>query len=261
MKKVLIKLGGTLLDDAESLGAIARQLAGVAREHQLVVVHGGGKQVTRYLQERGVESRFVGGLRVSDAPVIDAVVKVIAGSVNKQLAGALIAAGRAAIGISGVDGPLTVAEQLSPELGFVGKPVKSNGALLEGLIREGFTPVVACIAGDHSGQVYNVNADAMAVSCATGWGARQLLFLTDVPGVKDEKGALIPSLTPEVLRGLIESGIAHGGMQAKLESALVALAGGLREVTIALGREHDVCARVLRGDAVGTRIVHEGQAA
>lgn len=261
--KVLIKLGGTLLDDAESRHSIARQLASVAREHDLVVVHGGGKQVTRFLEERGVQSQFVGGLRVSDAAVIDAVTQVIAGSVNKQLVGAVVAAGRPAVGLSGLDGPLTVAEQMKPELGFVGRPVRSEGRVLDVLLAGGFTPVVACIAGDFAGQIYNVNADAMAVSCATGWGADQLLFLTDVPGVKGGNGTLLRRLTPHAIGELIESGVAHSGMQAKLESAMAALAGGLREVTIALGKEPDVCARLLRGEELGTRIsgaVVEGKA-
>lgn len=252
--KILVKLGGTLLDEAASRSAIAGQLAAVAREHRLVVVHGGGKQVTRFLEERGIQSRFVGGLRVSDEAVIDAVTKVIAGSVNKQLVGALVAAGRPAVGLSGLDGPLTIAEQLNPDLGWVGRPVRSDGRALEALLAGGFTPAVACIAGDLAGNLYNVNADNMAVSCASGWGAEKLIFLTDVPGVKGEDGVLIPHLTPEAIRGLIDSGVAHGGMQAKLESAVAALNGGLQEVTIALGKEVDVCTRLLSGEQLGTRI-------
>jgi acetylglutamate kinase len=252
--KVLIKLGGTLLDVPETRHSIATQLACVARKHELAVVHGGGKQVTRFLEERGIQSRFVGGLRVSDAPVIDAVTKVIAGTVNKQLVGALIAAQRPAVGLSGLDGPLTIAQQLNPELGWVGNPVQSDGRLLDVLIAAGYTPVVACVAGDREGNLYNVNADAMAVSCAIGWKADQLLFLTDVPGVKGADGALITHLTPERIRELVRSGVAHGGMQAKLESAAAALAGGLSQVTIALGKESEVCMRLLAGEAIGTRI-------
>lgn len=257
--KVLIKLGGTLLSDQGSLHSIAAQLAQVARRHELVVVHGGGKQVTRFLEERGVQSRFVGGLRISDAAVIDAVTKVIAGSVNKQLVGALVATGLPSVGLSGLDGPLTVAEQMNPELGWVGKPVRSDGRLLNVLIGAGFTPVIACVAGDEAGKLYNVNADAMAVSCAIAWGADELLFLTDVPGVKGSEGGLIRRVTPDTIAELIRSGVAHGGMQAKLESALTALAGGLREVTIALGKEPDVCARWLDGEALGTRIALRAQ--
>ncbi len=252
--KVLIKLGGTLLDDALKRRHLAHQLAQVAKTAELVVVHGGGKQVTRFLEERGVESRFVGGLRVSDETVIDAVTKVVAGSVNKQLVGALCAAGRPAVGLSGVDGLLTTAEPVHPDLLFVGKPVNTDGRLFNILIAAGYLPVVACIAADALGQIYNVNADQMAVSCATGWGADKLLFLTDVSGVKDRSGAILPELTPPKVRDLIQSGIAHGGMQAKLEAALWALEGGLHEVVVANGQEPEICARLLAGQLAGTRL-------
>jgi acetylglutamate kinase len=252
--KVLIKLGGTLLDDPAKRQDLARQLARVAKTAELVVVHGGGKQVTRFLEERGVQSRFVGGLRVSDETVIDAVVKVIAGSVNKQLVAALCAAGKPAVGLSGVDGLLTVAQPVNPELLFVGKPQHTDAKLFTLLITAGYLPVVACIAADALGNIYNVNADQMAVSCATGWGADKLLFLTDVAGVKDLSGAILPQLTPTQARGLIQCGVAHGGMQAKLESAVWALEGGLPEVVVAPGQEPDICGRLLSGQLVGTRL-------
>lgn len=252
--KILIKLGGTLLDEADSRQAIAQQLAEVSRQHQTVVVHGGGKQVTRYLQERGVESRFVGGLRVSDAAVIEAVTSVIAGTVNKQLVASLISAGVSAVGLSGVDGPLTSAEQLRPELGFVGRPVSTSAHLLNLLISGQYLPVVACIAGDRQGSIFNVNADQMAVSCAAGWGADRLMFLTDVPGVKDRSGNVLPGLAVAAIRELIASGVAHGGMQAKLEAAQTALQAGVAEVTIAPGQESNVCARLLANEPLGTRL-------
>ena len=146
--RLLIKLGGTLLDAAESRGRLAREIADVARREQVVVVHGGGKQMTRFLAERGVESRFVNGLRVTTDEVIDAVVKVFAGSVNAQLVSSFRAAGARPVGLSGLSGGLVDAVQLDPELGHVGKPVASDGRLLELLVKEGYLPVVACVAGD-----------------------------------------------------------------------------------------------------------------
>ena len=259
--KLLIKLGGTLLDDAASRTDLAKQLAQIARSHEMVVVHGGGKQVTRYLEERGVTSRFVGGLRVSDEAVIDAVTKVIAGGVNKSLVSALIGAGASAVGISGVDGPLTTAVRLDPELGYVGKPDRSDGKLLKLFIEGGYTPVVACIAGDRQGNIYNVNADQMAVSCATGWHADKLLFLTDVRGVLDANRQLIAQLTTSGAKSLIETGVATGGMQAKLEAANSAVNGGIAEVIIAAGLESNVCERLLSGEQVGTRLRAEASAA
>ena len=197
----------------------------------------------------------MGGLRVSDEVVIDAVTNVIAGSVNKQLVSALIAAGCTAVGLSGVDGSLTDAHQYNPDLGFVGKPQTTDPRLLNVLSQAGFLPVVACIAGDKQGRVYNVNADQMAVSCAVGWRAERLLFLTDVPGVKGPDGEVMQQLTVHQVDELVASKVAHGGMQAKLEAAVAALASGLQQVIIAPGHQSDICRRLLAGEPVGTRLV------
>jgi acetylglutamate kinase len=255
--KVLIKLGGALLDDAAKRTSMARQLADVAKKVELVVVHGGGKQVTQFLAERGIESRFVNGLRVSDAAVIDAVSKVIAGSVNKQLVAAIATAGQPAVGLSGVDGALTTAAPLQAELQFVGRPQRTDATLFRLLLGAGYLPVVACIAGDASGNIYNVNADQMAVSCALGWEADKLFFLTDVAGVKDEGGRVLPALTASAARRLVATGVANGGMQAKLEAALSSLDGGLTEVIVAPGQHAGVCHRLLDGENVGTRLALE----
>jgi acetylglutamate kinase len=255
--KLVIKLGGTLLETAAGRAAIAQQLAVVSRDHELVVVHGGGKQVTQALEERGTASMFVNGLRVSDEAVIDAVTRVIAGEVNKRLVSAMLGAGVAALGLSGVDGRLTTVVQLNSELGFVGKPVKTDGALLALLRKAGYVPVVACIAANAKGTIYNVNADEMAASCAIGWHADRLVFLTDVPGVKKDGGEVLSKLARNEARGLIESGVAYGGMRAKLEAAIGALDQGLEEVIIAPGHEKEVCLRILVGEALGTRLSRE----
>jgi acetylglutamate kinase len=223
----------------------------------VVVVHGGGKQVTRFLEERGIQSRFVNGLRVSDAAVIDAVTNVIAGGLNKRLVSALSRAGVPALGLSGVDGRLTSAVQLDAELGFVGKPVRTDGGLLALFESAGYVPVVACIAGDGQGNIYNVNADEMAVSCAVAWQADRLVFLTDVPGVRDLRGQVISNLWHHEIRELLESGVADGGMQAKLQAVLAALEQGIAEVTIAPGSEPEICVRLLAGEALGTRLRRE----
>jgi acetylglutamate kinase len=131
---------------------------------------------------------------------------------------------------------------------------KSNPALLELLTANGYLPVVACVAGDRQGQVYNVNADQMAVACAAAFGARQLIFLTDVEGVLDATGRVRPVLTAAESRRLIADGVATGGMQAKLNAALAALAGGVEQVRIAPGAAEGVLERVLAGDGIGTRV-------
>jgi acetylglutamate kinase len=253
--KLLIKLGGTLLDAEDSRCRLAQEISDVAGREAVVVVHGGGKQMTRFLAERGVESRFVNGLRVTTPEVIDAVVKVFAGSVNAQLVTAFRAAGALPVGLSGLDAGLVDAEQLDPALGQVGRPVRCDPRLLELLTREHFLPVVACVAGDARGAIYNVNADQMAVACAAGFGAGKLIFLTDVEGVRDAAGQTQTTLTPAEAAGLIREGVATGGMQAKLEAALLALERGVREVLIAPGARPGIVTSLLAGEPIGTRLV------
>ncbi len=251
--KILIKLGGTLLDADASRSSLCRQIA--AATGRLVVVHGGGKQMTRFLAERGVESKFVNGLRVTDANVIDAVLKVFAGSVNHQLVSSLVAAGADAVGLSGIDACLTESDQLDPELGAVGRVIRSNPRILNVLTENGFLPVVACVSGDKKGNVYNVNADQMAVACATAFGAAKLLFLTDVDGVRGAEGTVLSTLTLAESQQLIDSGIASGGMQAKLNSASAAIQQGVCEVIIAPGALENVVPRLLAGEQIGTRFI------
>ena len=254
--KLLVKLGGTLLDAPDSRDRLARQIAGArSAGHEIAVVHGGGKQMTRYLTERGIQSTFVGGLRVTTPETVDAVLKIFAGSVNHELVAAINRAGALAVGISGIDSFLVEAEQMDPVLGAVGRVTKSNPALLHLLTAHGYVPVVACVAGDRQGQVYNVNADQMAVACATAFGARQLIFLTDVEGVLDGAKKVRPLLTPAASLQLIADGVATGGMQAKLNAALSALAAGVAQVRIAPGAADNVLGRILAGEDLGTRMV------
>ena len=256
-RKLLIKLGGTLLDAPDSRQRLAREIARAAAEpnNRIVVVHGGGKQMTRFLAERGVESRFVNGLRVTTPEIIDAVLKVFAGSVNAELVTAFRAAGARPVGLSGLDAGLVDAELLNPELGQVGKPVRSDARLLELLTAESYLPVVACVAGDALGNVYNVNADQMAVACAASFAAESLVFLTDVEGVRDKDGSIRPILTCDHARILIREGVATGGMQAKLEAAMDALQKGVQQVLIAPGALAGVVGKLLAGESVGTRLV------
>lgn len=261
--KLLVKLGGTLLDAPETRERLAAEVA-QARQGgaEIVVVHGGGKQMTRYLAERGIESRFVNGLRVTLPEIVDAVLKVFAGTVNHELVASLNRAGAPAAGLSGIDAFLVEAEQMDPALGAVGRVTKSNPALLHLLAGNGYVPVVACVAGDRQGAIYNVNADQMAVACAAAFGADQLIFLTDVDGVLDAAKQVRPLLTARESEQLIASGVATGGMQAKLNAALAALRGGVAQVRIAPGAADRVLSRLLGGEAIGTRMVlEEGQAA
>ena len=252
--KLVIKLGGTLLDSAESRSRIAKELSAVHAAHTLVVVHGGGKQMTRYLEERGIRSQFVNGLRVTTEETLDALIKVLAGSVNQHLVAALIEAGASAVGLSGVDGNLVIAEQMDPALGAVGKVTHSRAELLNILTQFKFLPVVACLAGDGRGGFFNVNGDQMAVACATAFGADRLVFLTDVDGVLNGEGKTIAELDPPGVDRLIQSGVAKGGMQAKLNAAVSAVNGGVREVCIVSGKRPGGVADLLAGTIHGTRL-------
>ncbi len=183
------------------------------------MVHGGGKQLSRFLSERNVENRFVKGMRVTTDEVLDGVLKVLGGTVNHELVAAFVAARARAVGLSGLDAATTIAEPMDARLGAVGRPIGGSGALLNLLTTNGYIPVVACIAGDAQGRIYNVNGDQMAAACASGFGADSLFFLTDVEGVREADGSIAPTLTPEGIERLIGTGVATGGMQAKLEAA------------------------------------------
>lgn len=259
--KILVKIGGALLDTEASRKRLAGELSEAARLGlRMVVVHGGGKQMTRYLAERGIESRFVNGLRVTTPEALDAVVKVIAGTVNHELVAAFTAAGAAAVGLSGVDAGLAEAHQMDPELGAVGRLVRSNSELLEVLTSLGYLPVVACVAGDREGRIYNVNADQMASACAAAYGADQLVFLTDVEGVRGADSRILPQLTVADGERLIVERVATGGMHAKLAAAMEALKKGVRQVVIAPGSEPRILTRLISGEAVGSRLVAEAAA-
>lgn len=254
--RLLVKLGGALLETSESRRRLAREIEAQRKAgHEVAVVHGGGKQLTGFLAERGVESHFVNGLRVTSAQVLDSVVKVVAGTVNHQLVASFIAEGAPAVGLSGADALTTEAEQLSPPLGFVGRPVRSDARLLNALISQGFLPLVACLAADREGALYNVNADQMAASVAQAFQADRLLFFTDVPGVRGADEEIRPVLDDAACRDLIARGIATGGMQAKLEAAMGALARGVREIVIAPGAQPGVLESIMADCSVGTRLV------
>ena len=259
--KALIKIGGTLLDGEESRHRLAAEIGRAVQDGlNAVVVHGGGKQMTRFLEEHGIQSRFVNGLRVTTPEVLDAVLKIFAGSVNQEFVGAFIASGQAAVGLTGMDALLTEARRKNQELGFVGDPIRSDARLLNLLIEHGYLPVVACVAGDRQGQFYNVNADQMAASIAAAIQAEKLFFLTDVDGVWGPDKVTIPTITIDKCKRLVAEGVASGGMQAKLGAALEALQRGVGEVVIAPGAIPGLLEKLLSGHKIGTRVVAEVEA-
>jgi acetylglutamate kinase len=253
--RILAKLGGTLLDADDSRKRLAEELTAVSRQHELVVVHGGGKQMTRFLTERGIESRFVDGLRVTTPEVLDAVLKIFAGTVNHTLVSSFIAAGAKAVGLTGIDALITEAEPFRADLGAVGRVVRSNGELLNLLTENRYLPVVACVAGDRQGRIFNVNADQMAVACGIACRSECLMFLTDVEGVRGKDGTkILPDISILDSIKLIDDGVASGGMQAKLNAATDALRSGVGEVVIAPGSFEGVVSKLLAGESIGTRV-------
>lgn len=257
--RALIKIGGTLLDAADSRRRLAREIAALHRAGAAVaVVHGGGRQMTRYLERQGIQSRFRDGLRVTTPETLEALLCVLAGTVNTELVAAFLEAGVPAVGLTGVDAALVEAEPLGEDWGAVGRPVRARGDLLRLLSDRGYLPVIACVAGDGRGRIFNVNADQMAVACATAFGAGRLIFLTDVAGVRGADQTLLPVLSLAESERLIATGVATGGMQAKLTAAAQALTAGVPEVLIAPGAEAGVLDRLLAGETLGTRLVAGG---
>ncbi len=253
--KLLVKLGGTLLESDQSRASLARQLTRLCADgHRLVVVHGGGKRLSRYLGGLDHKSEFRHGLRVTPPEIMDAVLRVLAGSVNRQLVAELQGAGARAVGLTGIDAGTVRATQLAPDLGLVGKVEHVDPELLDTLTERGFLPAVACIAGGANGAIFNVNADQMAAACGMGLAVDQVVFLTDVGGVLDAKGKLIPRLSASGAESLIAEGVAKGGMEAKLRAAISALAGGIKGVSIVNGHEPEILAQALGGTGVGSRL-------
>jgi acetylglutamate kinase len=238
------KVGGPALEDPGLMGPLAREVqrgGGPA-----VLVHGGGRAVDRLLKALQIESRFIDGRRLTSPEAMAVVEMVLSGTVNKELAAGLSAAGVPAIGISGRDGGL-VRARLAPDLGRVGTPQHVDPAPIRGLWAAGYLPVVSPVANGPLGEAVNVNADEAALGIALAIGATTLVYLSDVDGVRvDERAA--EQLTSEQARQRVDDGTIAGGMALKVRVALEASAAGIPEVVIA-GK-----ARLL-GQFRGTRIV------
>ena len=253
--KLLVKLGGTLLEAAERRAALAVQLRLLLRDgHEVVVVHGGGKRLSRYLAGLDHTSEFRRGLRVTPPEILDAVLRVLAGSVNRQLVAEFQKAGIQAVGLTGIDAGTVQASQLDPELGLVGKVERVDPRLLRTLTSSGYLPTVACIAGGAGGAIYNVNADQLASACAAGLGVDRLVFLTDVGGVLGGDGAPIRQLSAAGAESLIDEKIAVGGMEAKLRAAVGAVRNGIGHVSILNGHDRNVLVEAAEGGGRGTQL-------
>jgi acetylglutamate kinase len=247
---VVVKLGGTTL--AEQRQVLA-EVAQVARKRPVVLVHGGGKRMTEWLERLGVETRFEGGLRVTDPAALEVAAAVLRGVVNSELVAALRDAGCDAVGLSGVDGGLLIGRRL-PDVGLVATVTSVRRDLIDSLLVAGQVPVVAPLARDELGVVCNVNADDAAAGLAAGLGARQLVLLTDVDGIRDGEGRKLDAITPGQAEALIADGTIRGGMIPKVRAALSALAWEGAEAIIADGSAEGALGRALDDRHFGTRV-------
>lgn len=246
---VVVKLGGTTLDAGAALLA---DIARAAERRSLVLVHGGGKRLTEWLERLGIESRFEDGRRVTDDDALDAALAVLGGLVNGELVATLNRAGLRAVGLTGIDGGLLAAMRVE-RLGRVARVSGANPSVLYALIAGGLLPVVAPLALDEDGVICNVNADEAAAGLAGALGVR-LVLLTDTHGVLDGRGGTLPELDELSAEQLITEGVISGGMVPKVEGALAALRSGAPEVVIADGRQPGALGRALDDPAFGTRL-------
>jgi acetylglutamate kinase len=266
----VVKYGGHAMGDPELARDFAEDVVLMkAVGINVVVVHGGGPQIGAMLKRLGVESKFVGGLRVTDAETAQIAEMVLAGSINKEIVGWISQAGGRAVGISGKDGGLVLCEKVAGkreadpnsgierhvDLGFVGDPVQVDRRILDSLTRDGIIPVVAPVGIGADGHTYNVNADTMAGAIASALGASRFFLLTDVAGVLDKQGELLTDLRPDDIRALQGDGTISGGMIPKLETCLNAVQGGVDAAVILDGRvPHAMLLEIFTRRGAGTLI-------
>ena len=268
-KTFVVKYGGHAMGDPERQRDFAEDMVLLkAVGINPVVVHGGGPQIGSMLKRLGVESRFVDGLRVTDAETAQVAEMVLAGSINKEIVGWIGQAGGRAVGISGKDANLVTAQKVGGreadphqgierhvDLGFVGEPVAVDRRILDSLVADGIIPVVAPIAIGRDGHTYNINADTMAGAIASALGAARFFLLTDVAGVLDKQGDLLTDLTPADIAVLREDGTVSGGMIPKLETCVAAVEAGVDAAVILDGRiSHAMLLEIFTRRGAGTLV-------
>jgi acetylglutamate kinase len=269
-RTVVVKYGGHAMGDPELGRAFARDIALLKQSGiNPIVVHGGGPQIGNMLNQMNIESKFEGGLRVTDQRTMEIVEMVLAGSINKEIVALINAEGEWAIGLCGKDGNMVFAEKARKtvkdpdsniervlELGFVGEIVEVDRTLLDLLAKSEMIPVIAPVAPGRDGHTYNINADTFAGAIAGALGAKRLLFLTDVPGVMDKNKVFQEKLTVAQCQEMIEEGTIAGGMIPKVENCIEALDRGVEGVVILNGKTpHAVLLELFTEHGAGTLVV------
>ena len=255
---IVVKIGGSTLGSHDTS---LRDLVRLQEEgRKVVVVHGGGNVISQWMQRQGLAPRFVGGLRVTDAPSLEIVVAVLTGLINKELVSMMQEFGGRPVGLSGIDGGMIEAKIGNPELGFVGEVTNVNGDLINALLDSGYTPMIAPLGvhvrdgSKNAGSPLNINGDTVAGELAYALEAEQLVFLTDVAGVMDGGGRVIRRLDRRRANILFNSGVIKGGMIPKLSACLRALER-TPVANIIDGRQPNALLDCVRGDSSGTTIV------
>ena len=258
-KTIVVKYGGNAMINEELKNDVMQDLVllntiGI----RVVLVHGGGPEISDMLKRVGKESKFVNGLRVTDSETVEIVQMVLAGKINKTLVNHLQNSGGRAIGLTGTDGHLIEAEMKNPELGFVGEITKINIDPVNDLLEKGYIPVISTIGCDSEGNIYNINADTAAARIASALGAESLILMTDIVGLlrdKDDESTLISSVCVSEAPLLMREGIISGGMIPKIECCVEAIRQGVNKVFIIDGRvPHALLMETLTDEGIGTML-------
>jgi len=259
-KIIVVKYGGNAMINEELKEAVMGDLVllsiiGI----KVVLVHGGGPEITDMLAKIGKKSEFVNGLRVTDKETVDIVQMVLAGKINKNLVNLIENKGGKAVGLSGIDGHMIEAKQLDPVLGYVGEITNVDVTPIFDVLEKGYIPIVSTVACDKEGNTYNINADTAAAKIAGALGAESLISMTDIAGIlrdKDDPSTLIPKITVAETPGLIEDGVISGGMIPKVDCCTTAIKEGVRKVFIIDGRiPHAILIETLTDEGIGTMFV------
>ena len=258
-KLVVIKYGGNAMVN-ESLkqqvmeDIVLLWLIGV----KVVLIHGGGPEISSMMQKLGKEPKFINGLRVTDKETIDIVQMVLAGKVNKDLVNLLQTKGGHAIGLSGIDGGILECQMKDEQLGYVGKITKIRTKPIEDILEKNYIPVVSTVASDRQGNAYNINGDTAAAHIAGALGAERLIMMTDIAGVlkdKDDPSTLIPEITVSQAKALYDTGVISGGMIPKVDCCIDAIEHGVENVVIMDGRiPHSILMELLTDEGAGTMV-------
>ncbi len=254
---IVIKYGGNAMINPELVDCVMKDIVLLNQIGiKVVLVHGGGPEISEMLKRVGKESKFVNGLRQTDEETVEIVQMVLCGKINKNLTGIINRMGGKAIGLSGLDGGLIKAEKLSEELGFVGEVKEINPAPIFDILEKGYIPVVSSVGHDEEGNVYNINADTVAARLASAIGASSLISMTDIKGIlrnKDDESSLIPVIGVDEAPALIEEGVICGGMIPKVNCCIDAIKNGVKRVFIIDGRvPHSILIEVLSDEGIGT---------